>query len=447
MTYPSAPWPLQGDAVHTLQLMDRVRARAFVPSALDITSVLPAARQRHARGCGAGVGCTGFSTRDASRAGVRSMPPQTIPVHRAPVMTLWAAVVAERLGHAPDAALTRGKAVAGLNAHAKGRRVGRYEAPPDQTEAPTSRRRPTGGPLVVTVRGRPVPAVQTSHGLRATSHGQPLDPGRVRRALERAFGGDLAAVQAALEARAQASSRDELAARADARSEPFRPAVPAGKQGWGATGELRLDAIRALAQKGPGSGWSTTRPADRGRLRRSARWRGRPTALAPYGCIARHLWAAAHRERWARRGRARFRTMWTWSEIETQWLGGSRGAAPPDIVGDAFEVTEAMLGADWVQSQREHAGARLSGAGPAVAVVTMGLKLRRLQQAQGLGNVLKRIRSGDRAARAELTAAYLCVTPASQVEVEFGAQCGPKGARPPLTSGFAATAARGCMSR
>jgi acetoacetate decarboxylase len=41
MTYPSAPWTLQGSAVHTVPLVDRVQARAFVPSALDVVSVLP----------------------------------------------------------------------------------------------------------------------------------------------------------------------------------------------------------------------------------------------------------------------------------------------------------------------------------------------------------------------------------------------------------------------
>jgi acetoacetate decarboxylase len=41
MTYPSAPWTLHGHAVHTLRLVDRVQARAFVPSGLDIVSVLP----------------------------------------------------------------------------------------------------------------------------------------------------------------------------------------------------------------------------------------------------------------------------------------------------------------------------------------------------------------------------------------------------------------------
>jgi hypothetical protein len=180
------------------------------------------------------------------------MPPQIIQVNRAPVMTLWAAVVAERLGHDPDAALTRGKAVAGLNAQVKGRRLGLYEAPSDQTEAPAARRRPAGGPLFETVLGRAVPAVQTSDGLRATINDQPIDPVRVQRYLARAFGSELAVVRAALEAPAQAYPRAQLAARAYALYEQFRPAVPEGVKGWGAKGELRLGTIRALARQGHG---------------------------------------------------------------------------------------------------------------------------------------------------------------------------------------------------
>jgi hypothetical protein len=44
-----------------------------------------------------------------------------------PVLTLWAAVVAQRLGFAEDEALTLGKAVAGLNAQTKGRRLGIFK--------------------------------------------------------------------------------------------------------------------------------------------------------------------------------------------------------------------------------------------------------------------------------------------------------------------------------
>ena len=47
-----------------------------------------------------------------------------IKVNRAPVLTLWAAVVAERLGHPPDTALSLASAVAGTAARAKARRLG-----------------------------------------------------------------------------------------------------------------------------------------------------------------------------------------------------------------------------------------------------------------------------------------------------------------------------------
>jgi hypothetical protein len=42
------------------------------------------------------------------------MPPQTISINRAPLLTLWAAAVAERLGFDEDEALSLGKALAGL---------------------------------------------------------------------------------------------------------------------------------------------------------------------------------------------------------------------------------------------------------------------------------------------------------------------------------------------
>ena len=44
------------------------------------------------------------------------MATHTVTINRAPVLTLWAAVVAERLGYDHEAALTLGKGIAGLNA-------------------------------------------------------------------------------------------------------------------------------------------------------------------------------------------------------------------------------------------------------------------------------------------------------------------------------------------
>ncbi len=40
-----------------------------------------------------------------------------VMINRAPVFTLWAAIVAERLGFDKNEALTLGRAVAGLNAY------------------------------------------------------------------------------------------------------------------------------------------------------------------------------------------------------------------------------------------------------------------------------------------------------------------------------------------
>jgi hypothetical protein len=50
-----------------------------------------------------------------------------ILINRAPVLTLWAAIVAERLGFNSDEALSLGKALAGLNAQSKGRRLGIFK--------------------------------------------------------------------------------------------------------------------------------------------------------------------------------------------------------------------------------------------------------------------------------------------------------------------------------
>lgn len=54
-----------------------------------------------------------------------------IKINRAPVLTLWAVIVAERLGFDMDEALTLGRAIAGVNAYNKGVRLGLYEPTPE----------------------------------------------------------------------------------------------------------------------------------------------------------------------------------------------------------------------------------------------------------------------------------------------------------------------------
>jgi hypothetical protein len=88
-----------------------------------------------------------------------------VSINRAPVMTLWAAVVAHRLGFTWDEALSLGKAVAGLNAQAKGRRLGIFKPHEEKTKAARDKERGEG--FWIELCGRPVPAQNTDEGIRA----------------------------------------------------------------------------------------------------------------------------------------------------------------------------------------------------------------------------------------------------------------------------------------
>src|SRR5271157_185891 len=103
-----------------------------------------------------------------------------VTINRAPVLTLWAAVVAERLGFAWDEALTLGRAVAGLNAHAKGVRIGVFQPSPDAERERRHKAR-HGEALHVDLLHRAVPATQTPEGLRALSRERAISPDSVER--------------------------------------------------------------------------------------------------------------------------------------------------------------------------------------------------------------------------------------------------------------------------
>jgi hypothetical protein len=177
--------------------------------------------------------------------------PATITINRAPVLTLWAAVVAERLGFDRDEAATLGRAVAGLYAQVKGQRLGLFTL---ASEAETARRRRAmkpGESERVELLGRAVPVVRTPDGLRAATDGKPGNAAAVHRYLESRFGDALAPARAAMEALARTFEPSDLAGRAFSLYEAFRPSVPAGTRGWGAKGMLDLGAIRGLAGRRP----------------------------------------------------------------------------------------------------------------------------------------------------------------------------------------------------
>lgn len=178
------------------------------------------------------------------------MAHRIILVNRAPVLTLWAAVVAERLGFDPRAALTLGRAVAGLNAQAKGQRLGIFHPREHQAATESAHEPPLGEVFAVELMGRQVPALNTEQGVRASDNGRPADPESVRRYLQSKFGEDLDAVRQAMETLARSLKPTELAAKAYPLYEQFRPVVPQGKKGWGKEGELDLDYLISLGARG-----------------------------------------------------------------------------------------------------------------------------------------------------------------------------------------------------
>jgi hypothetical protein len=175
------------------------------------------------------------------------MPDRTISINRAPVLTLWAAVVAERLGFNVNEALSLGKALAGLTAQSKGRRLGIYKPHADGPRE--AREKERGEEFWIDLCGRPVPAKNTEHGVRAVHGSQAIDPASARRYLESKFGEDLGAVRSAMEKLANSYAPKDLAERSYSLYGRFRPAIPSGVKGWGAKGELDLGLIERLAAK------------------------------------------------------------------------------------------------------------------------------------------------------------------------------------------------------
>jgi hypothetical protein len=174
------------------------------------------------------------------------MAAKTISINRAPVLTLWAAVVAQRLGFGEDEALSLGKAVAGLNAQAKGRRLGLFK--PHEEKPKKAREKERGEQFSIEVCGRPVPATNTDDGIRAVKSAKVIEPAGVLSYLEDKFGENLAAARKAMQRLAKSFKPKELTERSYPLYERFRPAIPEGVKGWGAKGDLDLGLIESLAK-------------------------------------------------------------------------------------------------------------------------------------------------------------------------------------------------------
>jgi hypothetical protein len=174
---------------------------------------------------------------------------QKVKINRAPVLTLWAAVVAERMGHPAETALTLGKVLAGLNAQSKGQRLGIYEPSEEEPARESEKKAAEASPKTVRLLGRQIPVQETDDGLRAEEKGKAVDPKVVERYLEQKFKDNLSAAREAMRALANSIDPKDLEKRAYDFYEAFRPEVPEGKRGWGAVGELDLEKIQAMAKK------------------------------------------------------------------------------------------------------------------------------------------------------------------------------------------------------
>ena len=113
-------------------------------------------------------------------------PTPPIRVTRAPVLTLWATMVADRLGHPPETALTLGRFVVGTSVRAEARRLGVSDEKQDAEErhARAAELKPRRQTMERCVRRmtasphRPRACSPTSRGLSGTVWPRPVPPWR-----------------------------------------------------------------------------------------------------------------------------------------------------------------------------------------------------------------------------------------------------------------------------
>src|SRR5262245_56867756 len=113
------------------------------------------------------------ASRRRAESGSRALRRRTVTIDRTPVLTLWASVVARRLGFARDEALTLGRAVAGLGAYRKGAPIRLVTA----TRAAIKERRrelKAGKRVQVDLLRRAGPVVRTREGARARSRARTI---------------------------------------------------------------------------------------------------------------------------------------------------------------------------------------------------------------------------------------------------------------------------------
>jgi hypothetical protein len=170
-----------------------------------------------------------------------------IRINRAPVLTLWAAVVAEELGYPRSTALTLGKAIAGKGAVNKAKAIGLMKEQDEEDREERARARDAASDGAVFFMGKSVRVIKTKDGLAAEENGRPTSHETVEKYLTKKFGENLAPLRAAMVKLARSRKKKALAREAFRLYETFRPEIPKGAQGWGKAGVLDTEAIKKLS--------------------------------------------------------------------------------------------------------------------------------------------------------------------------------------------------------
>lgn len=112
---------------------------------------------------------------------------------------------------------------------------------------------------------------------------------------------------------------------------------------------------------------------------------------------------------------------YTIEEIERDW-----GATSPfpEIVLDAFERAEEILGRDWVDATRKISGGQVRGPGPLLSVVSMGGRLTALGALEDSTKLVDKLRKHDISAEAELTAMHLLYVRNKTAKIKYEPEVG-----------------------
>lgn len=176
-------------------------------------------------------------------------------VNRAPLMTAWATVVAERLGFRREEALSIASVYTEMNAVTKGVSLGIYQSGKERgMEAITG-----GSQSYIEFMGRRIPLYQTqTQQWRALSNGSPVKPSTAFSYISRAFRQTTPYIVGALKLLADSFSAEEVNGLAWSLYAEFRPTVDQ----WGARSEVNCSTILDLRKKDVGSTQCVPNPED-----------------------------------------------------------------------------------------------------------------------------------------------------------------------------------------